>query len=77
MWLSLNKPPVHASEFLKPHPWLDEFIDFLKANWNTPEIPIIDIMRKTSLRQHELPWGYACPFWYRFTADQTYNLVWK
>lgn len=73
----MNKPPVYSSEFLTPHVWLDKFIAILKENWDTEEIPIADIMKKTSLKRSELPWGYACPFWYRWTKEQSYNLVWK
>lgn len=72
-----DKPPTYSSEFLKPHPWLDSFCSFLRENWDTPSIPISEIIEKTGLKQSELPWGYACPFWYRFEKNQTYSLVWK
>ena len=74
----MNKPPMYngTAVFFFPRPWLDEFCLYVKENWNTKEVPLSQIFKKTGLTKLELPWGIV-PFWYRLTKEQTYNLVWK
>ena len=71
----MEKPP-NKGFFTREDKWLDQFCDFLRANWDTPSIPVEEILQRTGLDRIDLPVGKV-PFYYKFMVDQTYNLVWS
>lgn len=71
----MEKPPVKHGFFTRDDEWLDQFCNFLRANWDTPSIPVEEILERTGLERIDLPVG-RIPFYYEFMADQTYRLVW-